>query len=60
MYLCQQLTRKKQKEIAEYFNLKSTGSVSYTTHNIRKRIKADKKFAREIDRITDKVIRKVL
>ncbi len=60
MYLCQQLTRESQKEIAEYFNLKSTGSVSYTTHKIRKKIKDDKKFAKEINKITKVVIRKAI
>ena len=60
MYLCQQLTRESQKEIAEYFSLKSTGSVSYTTHKIRVKIKEDKRFAKEINRIIEKVIRKVV
>jgi len=47
MYLCQQLTGKSQKEIAKYFNLHNTGSVSYTTHMIRVRIREDKKFAKK-------------
>ncbi|MFK8012140.1 MAG: helix-turn-helix domain-containing protein, partial [Marinicellaceae bacterium] len=60
MYLCQQLTRESQKEIAEYFKLNSTGSVSYTTHKIRVMIKEDKKFSKEINKIIDMVIRKVV
>jgi putative transposase len=60
MYICQQLTRESQKEIAEYFNLKSTGSVSFTTHKIRVKIKEDIRFAKEINRIIDQVIRKVV
>lgn len=60
MYLCQQLTRESQKEIAEYFSLKSTDSVSYTTHKIRVKIKEDKKFAKEITRIIELVIRKLI
>lgn len=60
MYLCQQLTRESQKEIAEYFSLKSTDSVSYTTYKIRVKIKEDKKFAKEIYRIIELVIRKLI
>jgi chromosomal replication initiation ATPase DnaA len=60
MYLCQQLTGESQKEITEYSNLKSTGSVSYTTHNIRVKIIEDKNFAKDINRITEKVKRKVV
>jgi chromosomal replication initiation ATPase DnaA len=44
MYLCQQLTGSPQKEIAEFFNLQSTGSVSYTTHMVRVKIRENKEF----------------
>ena len=60
MYLCQQLTGKSQKEIAKYFNLKSTGSVSYTTHMIRSNIKENKKFVKEINSVIKVVIGKVI
>jgi REP element-mobilizing transposase RayT len=59
MYLCQQLTRKPQKEIAKYFNLKSAGSLSFTTHKIRVKVKEDKRFAKEINVIIDKVLKQV-
>jgi len=49
MYLCQQLTDKYLIDIAKIFNLKSTTSVSYTTHMIRKKKKDNKKFANKID-----------
>jgi len=49
MYLCQQLTDKYLIDIAKKFNLKSTGSVSYTTHMIRNKKKDNKKFANKID-----------
>jgi REP element-mobilizing transposase RayT len=35
MYLCQELAAAKLCEIAEYFNLNHTGSVSFITHQIR-------------------------
>jgi len=54
------LTRSSQKEIAEYFNLHSTGSVSYTTHVIRVCIKEDKNFAKEIKGLVNLVIKKVI
>lgn len=60
MYLCQQLTGKSHKEIAKYFNLNNTGSVSYTTHMIRVRIRVDKKFAQEIKGIINSIIRKAI
>ena len=60
MYLCQQLTGKSQKDIAKYFNLQNTGSVSFTTHVIRVRIREDKKFAKEIEGIINSIIRKVV
>ena len=51
MYLCQQLTDKYLIDIAKIFNLKSTGSVSYTTHKIRNRKKENKNFAKKIDKL---------
>ena len=60
MYLCQQLTGKSQKEFAKYFNLKSTGSVSYTIHMIRSNIRENKNFAKEVNSLIKVVIRKVV
>ena len=49
MYLCQQLTDKYLTEISQIFNLRSLGSVSYTTHMIRQKKINDKSFALKID-----------
>jgi REP element-mobilizing transposase RayT len=60
MYLCQQLTGSSQKEIAKFFNLQSSGSVSYTTHMVRVKIRGNKKFAKEIKSLIGDVIRQVI
>ena len=49
MYLCQQLTTKYLKDIAQIFNLQSTGSVGYTTHMIRKKKRDNNVFAKRLD-----------
>jgi REP element-mobilizing transposase RayT len=59
MYLCQQMTGELQKDIASYFNLKHTGSVSYTTHKIRILKRENKLFSKEINSIIKSIIRKV-
>jgi len=59
MYLCQQMTGESQKEIAKYFNLKHTGSVSYTTHKVRVMKRENKKFTQEIDGVAQSIISKV-
>ena len=51
MYLCQELSHKYLKEIAENFNLNHIGSVSYNTTTIRQKRKSDKKFGLKIDKI---------
>jgi putative transposase len=51
MYLCQELSGKYLKEIAEYFNLNHIGSVSYNTSTIRQKRKTDKSFGKKVDRI---------
>lgn len=60
MYLCPKLTSSSQKEIAKFFNLKNSGSVSYTTHMISVNIRRNKKFAKKIKGLIDMVIRQVV
>jgi REP element-mobilizing transposase RayT len=60
MYLCQQLTASTQKEIAEFFNLQSAGSVSYTTHMVRVKIRENKEFSKAIKSLINKVIKQVV
>ncbi len=51
MYLCQELSGKFLKDIADYFNLNHIGSVSYNTSTIRRKRHENKKFAKKIDMI---------
>ena len=44
MYLCQELSAAKLREIADYFNLNHAGSVSFITHQTRQKKRDDKKF----------------
>ncbi len=53
MYLCQELSGKYLREIAQYFNLKQIGSVSYHTSMIRKKRRNFKSFGRNIDKLLD-------
>jgi hypothetical protein len=55
--MCQQLTIKPQKEIAKYFNLKSAGSLSFTTHKFRVKVKEDKIFAKKNNGIINRVLK---
>ena len=49
MYLCQELADVKLKDVAAYFNLSHVGSVSFITHQIRKKKREDKVLSRRID-----------
>jgi len=51
MYLCQELAAGKLKDIAQYFNLSHIGSVSFITHQIRKKKHEDKYLPDRIDEI---------
>jgi putative transposase len=57
MYLCQELTGAKLREIADYFDLKHGGSVSFINHQVRKMKKNDKGFKRNIDRLIKSLIK---
>jgi putative transposase len=48
MYLCQELTCEKLREIADYFNLHHGGSVSFINHQIRKLKREDKLLQRNV------------
>jgi putative transposase len=48
MYLCQELTCVKLREIADYFNLHHGGSVSFINHQIRKLKREDKLLQRNV------------
>ena len=56
MYLCQEMADVKLKDIAEHFNLSHIGSVSFITHQVRKKKIEDKDFTREIDAIVEDII----
>jgi len=44
MYLCQELAQAKLNDIADYFNLGHAGSVSFITHQIRRKVRGDKMY----------------
>lgn len=54
MYLCQELGGVKLVNIASYFGLSNIGSVSFTSHQIRKRQQGDKVFSRKLEDIIKK------
>ena len=58
MYLCQELASAKLKDIADYFNLNHVGSVSFITHQIRKRKREDQVFSQKINRLIKSVVKK--
>ena len=49
MYLCQELAGAKLKDIAEFFKLSHVGSVSFITHQVRKKKREDKLFLSRIN-----------
>ena len=59
MYLCQEISAAKLVDIAAYFGLGNIGSVSFITHQIRKRKREDDSFKSEIDSVILYIIRKV-
>jgi REP element-mobilizing transposase RayT len=58
MYLCQEMANVKLKDIEKYFNLGHIGSVSFVTHQIRKRKNEDIQLARTIDAVIASIIKK--
>ena len=57
MYLCQELSGAKLREIADHFNLHHGGSVSYINHQVRKMKKDDKRFKRNIDSLIKSLLK---
>ncbi|NOZ10872.1 MAG: hypothetical protein GXP09_07540 [Gammaproteobacteria bacterium] len=57
MYLCQEMADVKLKDIAEYFNLNHIGSVSFITHQLRKR--QDRGFTRTVDAVVESIMKQV-
>jgi REP element-mobilizing transposase RayT len=58
MYLCQEMAHVKLKDIAAYFNLGHIGSVSFVTHQIRKKKKEDIQLARTMDAVIASIIKR--
>lgn len=59
MYLCQELSAAKLKEIADYFNLNHVGSVSFITHQIRQKQSKDKGFKRKLEDLIKSLVNQV-
>ena len=57
MYLCQELADVKLKDIAEFFKLSHVGSVSFITHQVRKKKREDKAFLRRINEIIKSIMK---
>ena len=60
MYLCQELAAVKLKDIAQYFNLGHIGSVSYITHQIRKKKREDKILFNQISEVIKSIMKQVI
>jgi len=59
MYLCQELADAKLKDIAEFFTLSHAGSVSFITHQIRKKKREDGVFLRRINETIRGIMKQV-
>ena len=57
MYLCQELSAAKLREIADYFNLSHVGSVSYITHQVRKMRYESKENKRKVDSLIKSIMK---
>ncbi|MDH5803443.1 MAG: transposase [Gammaproteobacteria bacterium] len=57
MYLSQELASEKLVNIAYQFNLGHIGSVSFITHQIRKKKKEDENFVRKIEKIVSSIMK---
>ncbi|MEM5548757.1 hypothetical protein [Pseudoalteromonas fuliginea] len=60
MYFCQEVLAEKLSNIAEYFNLGHSGSVSFITHQIRKKRREDKQFSKQLDAIFDSIMKQAI
>jgi len=59
MYFSQEIAGARLSEIADYFNLTHTGSVSFITHQIRKKKGEDAGMSRKIEKLTRDIMKKV-
>ncbi len=59
MYLSQELVSATLNEIAEYFNLCHGGSVSFITHQVRRKRREDRNFGRLIDKVIASIVKQV-
>ena len=59
MYLSQEIAAAKLQEIADYFNLGHTGSVSFITHQVRVMKETDKRFSSKIDKIVKSIVKQL-
>lgn len=57
MYLCQELGDGKLKDIADYFQLGHVGSVSFITHQVRKRKQRETKFEQLVEEIVRSIMK---
>jgi putative transposase len=57
MYLCQQLAMAKLTDIATAFQLGHVGSVSFITHQVRKRAKYDMRVRQQIERLIKSIVK---
>ena len=55
MYLCQEMADVRLKDIAEYFNLNHIGSVSFITHQVRKR--QNRGLTRTVDTVVKSIMK---
>ena len=56
MYLCQELADARLRDIAQLFNLGHAGSVSFVTHQVRKRRREDPVFAALIEGVIKSIV----
>lgn len=57
MYLCQELVAAKLSDIATQFHLSNVGSVSFTTHQVRKCIKEDSQFSKRVEGLIKRIMK---
>ena len=56
MYLCQELSAAKLREIADYFNLNHAGSFSFITHQTRQQKREDKGFHHTVESLVKSLL----
>jgi len=59
MYLCQELADATLKDIAAFFTLSHTGSVSFITHQIRKKKREDRVYLHRINETIRGIVKQV-